>query len=104
MEYTGSAQGLVEFLMIDHSGARARQGVVVEHDLVALSITVGEAPRSCNFSGEDGDHLYAAAACAALPRSGDFYRRRRAQLGLAAAGDGGANIRPPRRLNETTKL
>ena len=35
---------------------------------------------------------YAAAACAALPGSGDFYRRRRELLALAAAGDGGAEL------------
>jgi hypothetical protein len=42
--------------MIDHRGARARQGVVVEHDLVALSFRIGEAPGPCYFSREDGDH------------------------------------------------
>ena len=47
--------------MVDHRRARARQRVVVEHDLVALSVTVGEAPRSRNFAGEDGDHGYYAA-------------------------------------------
>ena len=59
---------------------------MIQNDLVALAFSIRKAPGPRDFSREDGDHLYAAVACAA--GSGDFYRRRRAQLGLAAAGDG----------------
>ncbi len=40
----------------------------------------------------------------AQPCPGDFYRRRREPLELAAAGDGGAYYLAPRTLHETTEL
>ena len=75
--------------MVDHRGPCAGQRVVVEHDLVALPFRIGEAPGPRHFSGEDGDHGY-YAACAAVPGSGAFYRRRFELLELGATGDGGA--------------
>ena len=89
--------------MVDHRGPCARQRVVVEHDLVALPFRIGEAPGPRDLAREDGDHGY-YAACAAVPGSGAFYRRRFELLALGAAGAVEPSISAPRRLDETTTL
>ena len=86
--------------MVDHRGPRARQRVVVEHDLVALPFRIGEAPGPRHFSGEDGDHGSYAAACAALPGSFIVGGVRSLRSGPPETVE--PTVCAPRRLKETT--
>ena len=74
--------------MVDHGRARARQGVVVEHNFVALSFRIGEAPGPRDFSREDGDHRSLGSLFVRAARPLMTLSRRRQR----AAADGGDEL------------